>query len=57
MTNVTLQSDPVLHALANAPLDDKVLTADEEMRAAEGRAAVARGDVVDTVELSRQLGL
>jgi hypothetical protein len=38
--------DPVLHAFMNAPEDDEPLTPDEIAAIEEGKADVARGDVI-----------
>ena len=46
--------DPV-YTLATAPLDDEPETAAEEAAVAEALAASARGEVLTTAELRRQL--
>ena len=50
-------ADPVLLALANAPLDDEPETDEEREAVAEGRAALARGDTISLEEARRELGL
>jgi hypothetical protein len=50
-------ADPVLLALANAPLDDEPETDEEREAVAEGRAALARGESVSLEEVRRQLGI
>ena len=50
-------ADPVLLALANAPLDDEPETDDERAAVAEGRAALARGDAISLEDARRELGL
>lgn len=49
--------DPVLLALANAPLDDEPETDEEREAVAEGRAALARGDSMSLKDVRRELGL
>ena len=50
-------ADPVLLALANAPLDDESETDEERAAVAEGRAALARGDTFSLDDVRRELGL
>jgi len=50
-------TDPVLLALANAPLDDEPETDEEREAVAEGRAALARGDSMSLEDVRRELGL
>ena len=47
--------DPVLRALANAPVDDEPLTPEEEAALAEGYADFAAGWTVSDDELWRRL--
>ena len=49
--------DPVLRSLELAPIDDEPVTPEEEAAIQEGRDALARGDVLTTEQLRRQLGL
>ncbi len=49
--------DPVLRSLMLAEPDDEPLTPEETAAADEGLAAAARGDVISTEELCRELGL
>ena len=52
-----INSDPVLAALMNAPIDDEPETEEERALVAEGRAALERGEVVSDDELRSELGL
>jgi hypothetical protein len=49
--------DPVAVSLAPAPIDDEPLTPEDEAALAEAEADVARGDLLSTDELRRELGL
>lgn len=49
--------DPVLRALMQAPADDEPETDAERAAAAEGWAALRRGDVITDEELRRELGM
>jgi hypothetical protein len=52
------QADPDLPAfLRDAPLDDEPLTPEDEAAIEEGRAAIARGDVITLEALRAELGL
>ncbi|MHB8576973.1 MAG: hypothetical protein ACYDCQ_16795 [Dehalococcoidia bacterium] len=54
MTRYTLReaaSDPILEAFRRAPLDDEPTTAEDLTDIAEGRAAIARGEVIAWQEL------
>ena len=50
------QADPLVAALAAAPVDDEPETEEERLAVAEAREAIARGDVVSDEELWRRLG-
>jgi hypothetical protein len=50
-------ADPVLLALATAPVDDEPETDEEREAVAEGRAALARGDSISLEDARRELGL
>ena len=45
------ETDPMLHALANAPEDDEPETPEEAEAVAEARAALARGEVRSLAEI------
>ena len=49
--------DPVSVALANAPIDDEPVTAEEARDIAEEHAAYARGEVVSNEEVLAEFGL
>ena len=49
------EDDPLLYALANAPLDDEPLTDDDLAAIAEARAEVERGDIVTLDELDAHM--
>lgn len=49
--------DPVERALALAPIDDEPLTPEDEAALQDGREALARGDILSTEELRRELGI
>ena len=49
-------ADPVLWALATAPEDDEPLTEEDIAALDEGRAALARGEVIPDEEVWRRLG-
>lgn len=51
------ETDPVLRALENAPLDDEPETEEERTAAAEARAEADRGDLITHEEALRRLGL
>ena len=55
LTQLREAHDPVLRALANAPLDDEPLTPEEEAALAEGYADLAAGRTVPNDELWRRL--
>ena len=50
-------NDPVLRALESAPWDDEPETPAEAAAVQEAREAHARGEVLSTEELRRELGL
>jgi hypothetical protein len=49
--------EPMLQALAQAPVDDELSTATEDASALEGLAAYERGDSLSPDALKRDLGL
>ena len=49
--------DPLLRALASAPIDDETESDEELTAVAEGRAALRNGEIVSDQELRRQLGI
>jgi len=49
--------DPMLHALASAPIDDEPSDAEEDAGAAEALAAYRRGEGVSIEQLRSELGL
>lgn len=49
------QLDPLLRALANAPIDDEPVTPEEEAAVKEARQQVARGETVSWEELKKQV--
>ena len=49
--------DPILLSRLTAPIDDEPETDEERAAVAEARADVARGDLIATDLLSRELGL
>lgn len=49
--------DPVAVSLALAPLDDEPLTPEDKAALAEAEEDVARGDLLSTEDLRRELGL
>jgi hypothetical protein len=51
------RDDPMLQALASAPLDDEPSEADEEASAAEGLAAYKRGEGVSSEQLRTEFDL
>jgi hypothetical protein len=51
------RDDPMLHALASAPLDDEPTEADEDAGAAEALAAYRRGEAVSSEQLRAELDL
>lgn len=51
------RDDPMLHALAAAPLDDEPSDADEDASAAEALAAHNRGESVSSEQLRAELDL
>jgi hypothetical protein len=51
------RDDPMLHALASAPLDDEASEADEDASAAEALAAYRRGEAVSSEQLRAELDL
>lgn len=50
-------ADPVLLALANAPVDDEPETDEERAAVEEGRVALARGNAISLEDARRELGL
>lgn len=50
---LAVERDPVLHAFLSAPEDDEPLTPEEAAVVAEGREAIARGEVVSWAEVKR----
>jgi hypothetical protein len=51
------RDDPMLQALAAAPVDDESADADEDAGAAEALAAHRRGEAVGSEDLRRELDL
>jgi len=51
------RDDPILHALASAPIDDEPSDPEEDASAAEALAAYRRGDAVSTEQLRGELDL
>jgi hypothetical protein len=51
------RDDPMLNALASAPLDDEASEADEDASAAEALAAYNRGEAVSSEQLRTELDL
>ncbi len=51
------RDDPMLHALASAPLDDEPSDADEDASAAEALAAHNRGESISSEQLRAELDL
>jgi hypothetical protein len=51
------RDDPMLHALASAPLDDEASEADEDASATEALAAYRRGEAVSSEQLRAELDL
>jgi hypothetical protein len=51
------RDDPMLRALASAPLDDEASEADEDASAADGLAAYKRGEAVSSEQLRAELDL
>lgn len=49
------QDDPLLRALANAPIDDEPETLEEAAAVAEAREQVARGEIISDADLWREL--
>lgn len=49
--------DPVAIALANAPIDDEPVSAEEAREIAESRVAIARGEVVSNEEVLAEFAL
>ncbi len=52
-----LCAEPVLRALANAPLDDEPETEEERQAVEEARESLRRGEGISHEELRRELGL
>ena len=50
-------ADPVLAALANAPIDDEPETDEERAAVAQARAEIDAGDYVTLDEMRRELGV
>jgi len=50
-------ADPMLVVLLNAPEDDEPLTDEDRAAIAEGKADIARGDVVSADEMKRRFGV
>ena len=49
--------DPVILSRMTAPIDDEPETDEERAAVAEAREAVARGELISTEQLNRELGL
>lgn len=49
--------DPLAVALANAPVDDEPITAEEEQALAEAREALTRGEGIAHEEIMKEFGL
>jgi hypothetical protein len=54
---LSLARDPLLRALAAAPLDDEPESDEDSKAIEEGRTALARGDTIPDQELRRQLNI
>ena len=52
-----LAADPLTLAILTAPLDEEPYTEEQQLRDAEGVAAIQRGEGITTEEITRQLGL
>jgi hypothetical protein len=51
------RDDPMLHALASAPVDDEPSDTNEDSSAAQGLAAYSRGEAVSSEQLRAELDL
>ena len=51
------RDDPMLHALASAPIDDEPSDAEEDASAAEALAAYRRGEAISAEQLRGELDL
>lgn len=57
MTTKERRDDPMLRALAAAPLDDEPTDLDQDASAAEALEAYRHGDGVSSADLRSELGL
>lgn len=51
------RDDPMLHALASAPIDDEPSSAEEDAGAAEALDSYRRGEAISSEEMRQELGL
>jgi hypothetical protein len=51
------RDDPMLHALAAAPIDDEPSSPEEDASAADALASYSRGEAISSEEMRRGLGL
>lgn len=51
------RDDPMLHALASAPIDDEPSSAEEDAGAAEALDSYRRGEAISSEEIRQELGL
>jgi predicted transcriptional regulator len=50
-------ADPLVRAIASAPVDDEPLTAEDEAAITEGKADIAAGRTVPLEEIERRYGI
>lgn len=51
------RDDPMLHALASAPIDDEPSSAEEDAGAAKALDSYRRGEAISSEEMRQELGL
>jgi hypothetical protein len=51
------RDDPMLHALASAPIDDEPSSPKEDASAVDALASYRRGEAISSEEMRRELGL
>lgn len=51
------RDDPMLHALASAPIDDEPTSPEEDTSAADALASYRRGEAISSEEMRRELDL
>jgi hypothetical protein len=51
------RDDPMLHALASAPIDDEPSSPEEDASAVDALASYRRGEAISSEEMRRELGL